>query len=354
MTDNIISKEVFEHSQQALDYLKQYNISPEPRCYEIFFQYCSNENPEVTKAIDDYLAKGNIPDKEYILKLHSILLSYDNIARTVDSVSVMLNDQIVGMTDSIAGTDAELSSFSDLLVGVSDDIDTGVFTSDLASKLSMAVEKVNSKIKDLESDLDNSQIEIKKLQNYLDTVRQESNIDPLTGLFTRKRYDQGLSQSVRSAIETEEEMCIAFFEVDYYDSFRNKWGQTTAEQILRFIGSALKENTKGRDISARYSATVFALVLPKTGLEGAKILADHIRNTVERKRIVKKTTGEFLGRVTLSVGIARYNKGESIGFFSARCDRALLAARSNGRNCTVTEIEAEDILSSNNFESGAA
>ena len=74
----------------------------------------------------------------------------------------------------------------------------------------------------------------------------------------------------------------------------------------------------------------------------------------ERKRIVKKTTGEFLGRVTLSVGIAKYSKGESIGFFSNRCDRSLLAARVNGRNCTVTEVEAEEILSGDMPVTGVA
>lgn len=345
---------VVEYSQKALEYLKEYNIAATPKAYEVWYQYASRDSLEVVKAIEDFKEKGGTPDKTFTERVHANHLSYDTIARTVDSVTGMLNEQISDMSGAVTGTDAELSSFSDVLIEMTGSLEDGSFNADDAGKLNSAVDKVNNRVKELEGNLEVSQSEIRKLQHYLETVRQEANVDPLTGLSTRKRYDQGLSQSVRSTIETEEDMCIAFFEVDHYDAFKSKWGQTTSEQILRFIGGALKENIKGRDTAARYASSTFALILPRTAIEGAKILADHIRNTVERKRIVKKTTGEFLGRVTLSVGIAKYSKGESIGFFSNRCDRSLLAARLNGRNCTVTEVEADEILSSDKPEAGVA
>lgn len=340
---------VFELSQKTLEILQKYNIPCEPKAYEVWFNYVSQDHVEVVKAIDEYIAKGGVPDIDFTNKLYSTVLSYDMIAKTVDSVTNMLNEQIVCVTGSMSETDDELGLFSDLLVGASNEIEEGMFTSDLAGKLNVAIDRVNNKIRELESDLENSQEEIKKLQNYLETVRQETNVDPLTSLATRRKYDQWLSQIVRNSIECDEEMCVAFFEVDHYEAFKTKWGQSTSEQILRFIGLALRENIKGRDVASRYASTIFALILPKTALEGAKVVSEHVREIVERKRIIKKTTGEFLGRVTLSIGIASYKKGESIGLLSARCEKALLAARANGRNCIVTELEADEILAGSDF-----
>lgn len=346
MSEQTSHEDVLEFAQKTIAFLSEHHIVPEPKCYEVVFQYISAENPEIVRAFSNATDKEQTINQDFILRLYNNVLSYETLARTVDSVSTLLSDQLTEVTGSVSGADSELSVFSDLLTGVSNDLDNGVpFDPELTVRLSGAVHKMNDRIKDLETNLEASNSEIQKLQGYLETVRQEANIDPLTGLFTRKRYEQFISQAVRSCIETEEDLCIVQLEVDNYEAFRQKWGQSTSEQILRYLGVALKENTKGRDMAARHTATSFALILPRTQLEGAKTVCEHIRNTVERKRIVKKSTGEFLGRVTISIGIATYKKGDSIGFFNMRCERSLMAARLNGRNCTITEQEAEDILS---------
>ena len=269
-----------ENSEKALELLKKYNIAPSPKAYDVFYQYVSGESIEVIKVIDHYIEKGQVPDRTFIERVHANHLSYDTMVRTVDSVTGMLNEQITGVSGAVSSADTDLSDFTDILVEMSGNLEEGSFDADDAGRLNVAVDKVNGRMKDLETNLEVSQSEIRKLQHYLDTVRQEANVDPLTGLMTRKRYDQGLSQAVRNSIETEEDVSIAFFEVDNYDAFKTKWGQTTSEQILRFIGGALKENIKGRDTASRYASSTFALILPKTGIEGAKVLADHIRNTV--------------------------------------------------------------------------
>ena len=85
------------------------------------------------------------------------------------------------------------------------------------------------------------------------------------------------------------------------------------------------------------------IILPKTDTKGTVILCEHIRNMIERKRIIKKTTGEFLGRVTISVGVAEFQEGESLGYLISRAERALSVARQNGKNCTVTEDDIKTL-----------
>src|SRR5258708_12731400 len=67
---------------------------------------------------------------------------------------------------------------------------------------------------------------------------------------------------------------------------------------------SLKQTIKGQDMRARYGGEEFAVVLPNTALRQALTVADHIRRAVMAKELKKKSTGEILGRVTISVGVS--------------------------------------------------
>ena len=341
-----------ELSKKTLFELERCGIIPSPKCYEVMFEYIKGEHIEIKKAIDAFLDNGGHINEALLQKIYSSILSYDTIARTVDTVTSMLNSQIIGLNESVSSSDAELSIFTSAIDSFSEHIDNtheainiGDCDNNILTYMIAATERVKNKIKDLETELHYSQAEIKKLHNYLDNVCQDAMVDTLTSLATRKRLDQILLKSIRNSIETSEKLSVAFIEVDNYDAFKDKWGQVTSEQILRFIAGSIKENIKGRDSAARYSDSLFMVILPKTDSKGTSILAEHIRNMIERKRIIKKTTGEFLGRVTVSIGISEFQEGESLGYLISRAERALSVARENGKNCTIIE---EDIIQKNN------
>jgi diguanylate cyclase len=312
------------------------------------FEYLKGDNIEISKAFNIAFEKKTDINEHFLLRLYSTILSYDTMARTVDTVSSMLTAQIIGLNDSVSSSDQELNVFSHAIDSFSQRMESNE-DSNIITYIVEATGRVKAKIKELEGNLDASQSEIKKLQTYLDNIRQESMIDPLTSIGTRKRFDQVLSKSIRSSLENKEKVSVAFMEIDHYDAFKDKWGQVTSEQILRFAASTLKENIKGRDTAARYSESLFALILPKTDSHGGKILAEYIRNIIERKRIVKKTTGEFLGRTTISVGIAEFQEGESIGHLVSRAEKILNIARMNGRNCTINEEDAKKLMTNDNL-----
>ncbi|MDH8276285.1 diguanylate cyclase, partial [Klebsiella pneumoniae] len=70
--------------------------------------------------------------------------------------------------------------------------------------------------------------------------------------------------------------------------------------VLRLVAMSLKQTIKGQDITARYGGEEFAVVLPNTALRQALTVADNIRRAVMSKQLKKKSTGEILGRVTIS------------------------------------------------------
>ena len=96
-----------------------------------------------------------------------------------------------------------------------------------------------------------------------------------------------------------------------------------------------------QDIAARSGGEEFAIVLPNTVLRSAITVADHIRRAVMTKELMKRSTGERLGRVTISVGIATLQESDTVQSLIERADLCLYAAKRNGRNRVVSEANPE-------------
>jgi diguanylate cyclase len=111
--------------------------------------------------------------------------------------------------------------------------------------------------------------------------------------------------------------------------------------VLRLVAISVKQNVKGQDIAARYGGEEFAIVLPRTALREAITVADQIRRSVMSKELMKRSTGEHLGRVTLSIGVATHRGGDSINSLIERADACLYAAKRNGRNRVICETDPE-------------
>ena len=130
---------------------------------------------------------------------------------------------------------------------------------------------------------------------------------------------------------------VAMVDVDHFKKFNDTWGHATGDQVLRLVAQCFKGNTKGRDTAARYGGEEFVVVLPQTSVDNAITVADQIRRSVESKKIVKRSTGETLGSITLSLGVAKYIPGEPIAETIDRADACLYAAKRAGRNRVMSE-----------------
>jgi diguanylate cyclase len=191
--------------------------------------------------------------------------------------------------------------------------------------------------KALENRLSLSKIEISNLQHSLEAIRAESLTDPLTGLGNRKYFDRSIDTAVQTALATAEPLSLLMFDIDHFKSFNDSYGHLTGDQVLRLVGMSLKQTIKGQDITARYGGEEFAVVLPNTALRQALTVADHIRRAVMAKELKKKSTGEVLGRVTISVGVSMLKPGDDTDSLFECADACLYAAKRNRRNRVICE-----------------
>jgi len=95
------------------------------------------------------------------------------------------------------------------------------------------------------------------------------------------------------------------------------------------------------DVVGRYGGEEFGIILPGMPLAHARIVAERIRATVMARDIKKRGDMGSLGRITISIGVAQFRKGEKLDALVERADACLYAAKRAGRNRVVSEDDPE-------------
>ncbi len=174
------------------------------------------------------------------------------------------------------------------------------------------------------------------LQREFEQAKSELLVDFLTGVLNRKGFDETLERCVS---ETTGHLSLLVVDIDYFKKFNDTHGHIVGDKILRFMAKTMQQSVRGNDFTARIGGEEFAVILPKTPLLGAMTVAETLRTSVAQLKLEKKAKSESLGTITVSVGVAQYQPGESLENFVNRADKALYFAKNTGRNRVATESE---------------
>jgi len=320
--------------------MESHGIAPSPANYELFFAYAGGKNTSLSQAVDAILKAKKPFTREALDELRQHVAKEPHPIDQLDSlskdVSAALGSVMVAL--ETAGKDAAsygktLSSAVAEMVGEP----SPAAMRKLMDGLLGATHAMEARTKMLEDELHKSSAEVNDLKTKLDDVRKESLTDPLTALANRKLFEAAMANAIAEANESGEEFALCMCDIDHFKAFNDTWGHQTGDQVLRLVGACLSENVKGRDTAARYGGEEFAVILRQTKLEHALNLANQIRKHVESKKLVKKSTGDILGTITISIGVAQYVSGESSANLIRRADECLYAAKHAGRNYVIGE-----------------
>jgi diguanylate cyclase len=290
------------------------------------------------------LARNGTLSEADVDQIHETYISANRFTDRIDRVGSQVMgeiEQVMAMIGAAAGT---ASNYTESLVDVTQKL--GVATDEpavraIVESLVQATKEMEKNNQALEERLSASKQEITALQENLDAVRNESLTDPLTSLSNRKYFDDTLAKAIADARARGEALSLMMTDVDHFKKFNDSYGHLTGDQVLRLVAISVKQNVKGQDIAARYGGEEFAVVLPNTVLRSAITVADHIRRAVMTKELMKRSTGEHLGRVTISVGVAALQPHDSAQSLIERADSCLYAAKRSGRNRVISEADPE-------------
>ena len=158
----------------------------------------------------------------------------------------------------------------------------------------------------------------------------QARSDPLTGLWNRRSIENRVHDLHRDGIP----YTLAYGDLDHFKMLNDEQGHEAGDQALRLFSRVLRDSIRPNDLAARYGGEEFVIVLPDCSTETALGVLERLRERLA----ITLTTGR-VAPFTVSFGLASSADGDTFDDVVAAADRALLTAKSSGRNRVVTAVE---------------
>jgi diguanylate cyclase len=291
------------------------------------------------------LQSGGKIDDYIMTLLHQRYFRSSKIESTIASLGEELSRKLESAVAMLSEGGRDQSALADELGLAADALGTvrgGEAGSHLVIRRALdAMNRVKARAQVLEAKLHKSSQDVNALREQLEVTRRESLADPLTGIAHRQAFELAMQREIDASIESGEPLSLIVCDIDHFKRFNDQWGHEIGDQVLRAVATCLSKNVKGRDVAARIGGGEFAVILPKTNLKEAAIVANHIRGDLAEKKLVKKSTGAELSRVTLSAGVVQHALSDTIADLLRRADLCLHAAKLAGRNEVVSESDSK-------------
>ena len=317
----------------AVPLMSRHQIPPTPHNYAVWYTYVSGENPQLQTEIDRLLGEGASFTAEACSRLYRQYVAEHDIGN-IEQVRTDLTRILVDVSASLndAGNDAQ--AFEGTLdgfargVGASDDLTS---IRQMLQALIIETCSMRSSTSELQQHFESKSREIEELQEQLQLERQRALTDPLTGLYNRLALIDRLNAAV-AEMPNGQPPSVIMLDIDHFKLINDTHGHLIGDRVIRFVSQVLQKNIKGRDTAARYGGEEFTVLLPATGTKGAEAVAESIRMAVANAQLVRADNKKPLGQITLSAGVATYQKAEDILDLLNRADQALYRAKDKGRN----------------------
>ena len=120
--------------------------------------------------------------------------------------------------------------------------------------------------------------------------------------------------------------CLMLMDADYFKAINDQYGHDTGDEVLTLLAKTFEARVRETDTVCRWGGEEFIVLLPQTNLGNAASLAEHLRSAIEKTRV------PHLPPITISIGVAQHQSGETAENLLKRADAALYRAKNLGRN----------------------
>jgi len=173
-----------------------------------------------------------------------------------------------------------------------------------------------------------------KMLNLIDTIKQLSEIDQLTGIYNRRVFEHQLNILWEHAKRNQMPISIFVIDIDDFKIYNDSYGHLQGDEALQTVASTIKKTLKRSvDVVARWGGEEFIVLLPDTDISGALSVAENMRTSVE-KDLIPFNSNNKTAHITISIGVNTLTpmQESTIRDFISGADNALYAAKRTGKN----------------------
>jgi diguanylate cyclase len=323
---------------KTLERLEALALRSTPQFYEVWYRYFEGD-PDIVREIDRH---EGLCDEIACQKIYNRFLSPHEHDTAVHKAGDQIEKTADGLAEVVGAARTSAAEYNAVLSVVPKKIERAKTLDDLSGVVTDVLAetaKMTEKNAALETRLEDASRQLSELKGQLDAARRDATTDSLTGIANRKAFDRQISQNVETAMTAHTPLLLLMLDIDMFSRFNETHGRQMGDQVLHLVARTLQSSVKGQDMAARYGGEEFAILLPATSLSAGIKIADRLRQSIETKDITNRVTHEVLGRITLSVGIAKYREGEGVAGFVSRAADALEEAKTKGRNRVCVALE---------------
>lgn len=337
-------------ARRALEEAERRGVPPDPQAFAVFYAYAQGRE-ELIEAVE---AEGDgAMSLDLVERLHDEHLREPELSGRLMGLGLQMESELATLTRSLDRRSENDEDFMDSLARARDGMSLLSRPSSVRKILRELIETSESYAEQTElfaGELAVARMQIEELTTELKKVRESALLDHLTGLGNRRRFDSALAAFVQrraagepldgqstiegDAPETRVDgvFSLIMADLDRFKRINDRFGHDVGDSVIRQFAQTVRLTVKGRDVAARFGGEEFAILLPDTGLLGARHVAERIRQTFASQAFVVADSREKIGSLTCSFGVAEHHPGESGDALSRRADQALYRAKENGRN----------------------
>jgi diguanylate cyclase len=191
---------------------------------------------------------------------------------------------------------------------------------------------MRDKLYNVRNQLEESRLQVARLQTNLERAEEAGLRDEVTAIGNRRFFDACFAEEVEKAQRVGDSFCLALADIDRFKHVNDRFGHLVGDRLLRLFANILVQNVRGQDRVARFGGEEFALMFPGARLVDAVSAVERIRGILETKQWTVEPSGERVGKVTASFGVARLSADETATDLLRRVDQLLYEAKVQGRN----------------------
>ena len=330
--------------ERTLALLDAHCLPATPENYAFWFAYAGERHPEINRAVDGLIRRGRPLTEDGLALLYAQASSSDNNVRQLSSQVASGLDVLLDLITRANGNVREFGTSLEIADRQLGGDRAGLDVEALTGLLLEACRHTLLRNARIEQQLEEAQRQITSLQENVVSLSQDASTDALTGLLNRRAFDTALSMLVDEAQRSGSSLSLVIGDLDGFKLFNDTYGHQLGDQVLKFTASAMTSLAREGDVICRYGGEEFALLFPGTDLEAAVQLAERIRAAIRKRVIVKRGTGEKIGRVSMSFGVAQLARDGSSDSLIRAADQRLYAAKQAGRNRVIPAASGQPVL----------
>jgi diguanylate cyclase len=308
-----------------------HELEPTPAHYELAYGYLTESDRRLVDAVDRAIARlGRLTAEaaELILTEVRTEISAEALAGLIDKAQTGLTH--IASLAKQSGADAKAYGQA-LETKVADLAAEG--PEQVVAALVQLTGSMIDKTRAAEQQLREAGKQMNQLRGSLAEARRIADSDQLTGLANRRAFESKLKRSVVQAKETGRPLTLAFCDIDHFKMINDTHGHDVGDRILKFVAQRLSSVSGNNCFVARHGGEEFVMLFEGISAEQAARMVNEVRADLEERRLVAKQSGEPIGKVTFSAGIASLLPTDTNGRAMLRnADQALYRAKNQGRN----------------------